>query len=318
MKSVFYLAVLSAGLCPILMGQSSANVPSILQSNLPQQPLGPGDLVSLTVYASPELSRSFRIKSDGSLRLPLLKQSIRAANIMPEELGEAIDAALRAEQVMVQPVVTITVVEYGSRPVSVTGAVRRPLTFQAYGEVTLLNALARAEGLSPEAGPDVLVSLPHSNSDGTSSRSVERISITRLMNGSDAKLNLKLQGGEEIRIPEAEKVYVVGNVKKPGAFPVQDSSNTSVLKILAVSEGVLPFAAKQAYIYRQEPGSETRKEIPVELTRIVRRETADIPLQGGDIFYIPDNRGRRLAVTTLERIAGFGTNTASGVLIWRR
>jgi len=95
-------------------------------------------------------------------------------------------------------------------------------------------------------------------------------------------------------------VYVVGNVKKPGAFPVQDSSNTSVLKILAVSEGVLPFAAKQAYIYRQEPGSETRKEIPVELTRIVRRETADVSLQGGDIFYIPDNRGRRLAVTALE------------------
>jgi hypothetical protein len=91
-----------------------------------------------------------------------------------------------------------------------------------------------------------------------------------------------------------------------------------VLKILAVSEGVLPFAAKQAYIYRQEPGSETRKEIPVELTRIVRRETADVSLQGGDIFYIPDNRGRRLAVTALERLAGFSTNTASGLLIWRR
>jgi polysaccharide export outer membrane protein len=306
-------------LCPHLLGQTAATTaPGNLLANLPAQPLGPGDLVGLSVYDSPELSHTFRIKSDGGLRLPLLKQSIRAANLMPEELGEAIAAELRAEQVMVQPVVTVSIIEFGSRPVSVTGAVRHPLTFQAYGDVTLLDALARAEGLGPDAGPDVLVSVASSNSDGTSGRSVQRISVARLMNGSDAKENLKLHGGEEIRVPEAEKVYVLGNVKKPGAFPVQDSSDTTVLKILALSEGVLPFAANQAFIYRLEPGSETRKEIPVELSQLVRRKSADTPLRGGDIFYVPDNRGKRITVTTLERLAGFGSTTASGVLIWRK
>ena len=86
---LLYLFVLSAGLCCILMGQTAAIPAGNLLNNLPPQPLGPGDLVSITVYDSPELSRSFRIKSDGTLLLPLLKQSIRAANIMPEELGEA-------------------------------------------------------------------------------------------------------------------------------------------------------------------------------------------------------------------------------------
>jgi polysaccharide biosynthesis/export protein len=317
MRSVLCLASLALYLCPVLPGQSAPSAPSGSQSNLPPQPLGAGDLVSVTVYDSPELTRSVRIKADGSLRLPFLKQPIHAATLMPEDLAEAIASALRAEQIMVQPVVTVTVTEYGSRSVTVTGAVRHPVTFQAYGDMTLLNALARAEGLAPDAGPDVLVSLPNRNPDGTYARTIEKIPMSSLMNGSDPKLNLKLQGGEEIQVPQAAKVYVLGNVKKPGAFLVQDSSQTSVLKMLAVSEGLLPFAAKQAYIYRQEPGSDRKKEIPVELTRIVHRQTADIPLEGGDIFYVPDNSSRRLTVTALEKLAGFGSATASGVLVWR-
>ena len=50
---------------------------------------------------------------------------------------------------MVDPVVKVTIVEYYSRPISVAGAVRKPVTFQATGNVTLLEALSRAEGLSP-------------------------------------------------------------------------------------------------------------------------------------------------------------------------
>lgn len=287
-------------------------------ANLPAQRIGADDLISVSVYDSPELSRTVRVGGDGQIRLPMLKRRLKAEGLLPGELENAIAEALRSEQLLVDPVVTVNVAEYRSRPISVAGAVRRPLTFQAFGGVTLLDAITRAEGLSPEAGPEILVSRKQPDENGMAATLTQRIPVKALIDAADPELNLKLSGGEEIRVPEAGKIYIVGNVKKPGAFPVRDLGDTSVLKLLALAEGLTPFAAKRAYIYRREAQTPAKNEIPIELRKIVDRKSPDVTLQADDIFYIPDNRGQRLTVGALEKITGFGAATASGVLIWRR
>jgi polysaccharide export outer membrane protein len=311
--------LLTAGLLP---GQSRP-VPAPGSSdaggaNLPMQKIGPNDLIAVSVYGAPELTRTVRVGSEGGIRLPMLKQRVRAEGALPGELETLIAEALTAERILVDPVVTVTVVEYVSRPITVGGAVRRPLTFQAYGTVTLMDALARAEGLGQDAGPEILVSRAQAGESGNVNTLVQRIAVKALIDAADPELNVRLYGGEEIRVPEAGKVFVVGNVKKPGAYPVQDVSDTTVLKMLALVEGLMPFAAKQAFIYRREAGTISKNEIPIELQKIIERRSPDVHLEAGDILYIPDNKGRRMTVTTLERIAGFGTATASGLLIWRR
>jgi polysaccharide export outer membrane protein len=160
----------------------------------------------------------------------------------------------------------------------------------------------------------VLVSFPPS-SDGKQ-LPPRRIVVKALLEGADPALNLQLHGGEEIRVPEAQKIYVLGNVKKPGAYAVQESPTSSVMKALALSEGLLPFSTKEAYIYRPVAGSPNKQEIAVPLSAIVQRKSPDVPLQGGDILYIPDNHGKRLTASVLDRIAGFGSATTSGLLIW--
>src|SRR5579884_1203835 len=124
----------------------------------PIQRIGPDDLLSVSVADCPELTRNFRVAGDGTLRLPLLKERITAKEKLPSELENDIAAALLKEQLLVKPVVSVSVIEYRSLPVSVLGAVRHPITFQAAGEVTLLDALTRADGLSPDAGPEILIS----------------------------------------------------------------------------------------------------------------------------------------------------------------
>jgi len=136
-----------------------------------------------------------------------------------------------------------------------------------------------------------------------------------LIDAADPELNVKLFGGEEVRVPEAGKVFVVGNVKKPGAFRVE-GSDTTVMKVLAMAEGLMPFATRQAFIYRREAGTGTKTEIPIELKRILDRKTPDVPLQPNDILYVPDAAGKRTSFAALEKLIGFGTATASGVLIW--
>lgn len=298
--------------------------PSSPDANLPAQKVGPNDLLWISVADCPELTRNFRVSADGTLALPLLKQRIHVANEYPLDIETQLTDALIKGQILVAPVVTVSVAEYRSVPVSVMGAVKRPVTFQAVGNMTLLDALTKAEGLSAEAGPEILVSRTRMEAGETSSGEqgadpatlVQRIPIKGLIDEADPALNIRLRGGEEIRVPAAGRVYVIGNVKKSGAFPITDGNDTSVMKVIALSEGLLPYSNKEAYIYRRESGKGNRGEIPIQLAQILNRKAPDIPLQANDILYIPDNKGRRLTAQTLDRIAGFGTSTASGVLIW--
>ena len=284
-------------------------------ANLPAQAVGPNDLIAVSVYDAPELSRTIRIGTDGMIRLPMLKQLIKAEGLFPADLETAIAQALRDEQILVDPFVTVTIAEYHSRPISVSGAVRMPLVFQAEGPISLLDAIARAQGLAENAGPEVLVSRSQPGPDGANVTLTRRITVRNLINDADPAVNIKLTGGEEIRVPEVAKIYVVGNIMRPGAYPVQNGSDTTVLQMLALSEGLSPFANKSAFIYRREANG-SKNEIPVALDKILARKSPDVPLVANDIFYIPDNRGKRIGVRAIEAIVGFGTGAGSTALVY--
>jgi len=253
-----------------------------------------------------------RVSADGFIRLPMLKQRVKAQGLMPGDLELAIAKALQDEQIIVDPFVTVTVAEYNSHPISVAGAVKQPLTFQATGPVTLLEAITRAGGLAPEAGPEILVTRTQPGTDGASTSLVQRILVKGLIDAADPALNIVLNGGEEIRVPESGKVYVIGNVKMPGAYPVGDTEST-VLQMLALSQGLMPYAAKEAYIYRRE-GNGSKNEIPIPLTKIMERKAPDTPLLANDILYVPDNKGRRMTFGALEKILLLGSGAGAAAI----
>jgi len=110
---------------------------------------------------------------------------------------------------------------------------------------------------------------------------------------------------------------VVGNVKHPGAFKIEDGFGLTVLKVLAMAEGLLPYAGKQAFIYRRsDNASLAQQEVPIDLRKILDRKQPDVALTPNDIFYIPDNRSARLTMNTIDRAIGFASSTASGLLIY--
>jgi len=273
--------------------------------NLPLQRVGPNDLVSISVYGAPELTRSFRVGADGMLRLPMLGTGIKAQELMPADLEVRISERLRDAGLFIAPIVSVSIAEYASRAISVVGAVRHPLTFQASTPISLLEALARAEGLSPEAGPELLVTL---NSPGPP----VRIVIKDLLEGTNPDLNLLLTGREQIRVPERGRFYVVGNVKKPGSFPYHEAKEDTVLKALALSEGLLPYSNSKAYILRKQAG--VSSEIPVELKRLMLRKTPDVGLLEGDILYVPDAKGARAGLAVLEKALVIGSAATTALI----
>jgi polysaccharide biosynthesis/export protein len=279
-------------------------------ANLPWQPVGPNDMLAVSVADCPELTRGFRVGENGELHLPLLNRDIPVAGLKPPEIELRIADALREQQLFVRPVVSVAVIEYRSRPIDVVGAVHQSVSFQAFGDVRLMDALARAQGLAPEAGPMIYVTTMETATDGTRNRVTKNILIRELMSGADASLNVALSGGDEVRVPEADKVYVVGNVKSPGAFMIHEDSETTVLKMLAESQGLMPYSKSDAFVYRLKPGSKERVEIPIPLRRILQRKTPDVALLPNDILYIPENAGKHLTASMLEGLTGIGAYAA--------
>jgi polysaccharide export outer membrane protein len=286
-------------------------------ANLPSQPIGPSDLIAVSIYDAPELSRTIRVGADGYFALPMLKQRLMAKGLYPADLEASISTALRDEEILVSPVVTVTIAEYHSHPISVSGSVKLPLVFQAEGPTTLLEAIARAQGLNADAGREILISRPQPGPDGNTIMLTRRISVRSLFDDADPELNVTLTGGEEIRVPEIGKIYVMGNVKRSGAFPVQDGADTTVMQMLALAEGLSPFANKQAFIYRREAAG-SKNEIAVPLDKIMKRQAPDVPLTANDILYIPDNRGKRFGMAALEKILLFGGTAGATALIYTR
>ncbi|HEV2485819.1 MAG TPA: polysaccharide biosynthesis/export family protein [Terracidiphilus sp.] len=278
--------------------------------NLSVARLGKDDLIGISVYDAPELTRTVRVDDDGNIRLPMVQQHIKAAGLLPVELENSITTALVDEHVLVSPVVTVSVVEYHSRPITVVGAVKNPTTFQATGNVTLLEAITRAGGLTENAGAEIEVGHLASSANGKSVDLTERIPVHSLMNEADPAANMKLEGGETIRVPQAGQVFVVGNVKHPGPFLITNDSESSVLKALAIAGGLDSFSSNTAYIYRIDDSSGRKNEIPIPIKKILSRKSPDVPIYGNDMLYVPSANGQRVSAKALGMVTGIGLGIA--------
>jgi protein involved in polysaccharide export with SLBB domain len=193
----------------------------------------------------------------------------------------------------------------------VTGAVRIPTIFQAVGKVTILDALARAGGLVPEqAGAEIIVTKPNGD---TGTQSIQRIPVKALISGSDPELNLKLTGGEDVRVPDVGKIIVSGSVTRPGPYPVLDGASNTVTTAIAQAGGTIQYFSHTAYIYRPDDKGAPH-EIKVELGKILKRQSPDVTLQAKDVLYVPDSSGRRITQESVNALTAVGQGATTAMV----
>ncbi len=169
--------------------------------------------------------------------------------------------------------------------ITVVGDVKIPGQFNIDGQITLLEALAKAGWITPAAGPELLLTVPGSDTP-------RKINIEQLQTSQDPAINVPLKGGEIINVPDAPKIQVIGNVARPYAVPIRKPSDATVLKVVAGVEGLTQYYAKTAYIYRKDEQGATR-EIAVPLKDIMNRKAQDVPLMADDVLFIPGDNGLR-------------------------
>ena len=119
--------------------------------------IGSGDVISVDVFDVKELSRDVRVSQTGSIGLPLVPVRLHVAGLTESQTEEKIAEVLEANGLVTHADVNVTVKERKSKPITVVGAVGHPLVYQADREVTLLEVLAEAGGISNDAGDTIIV-----------------------------------------------------------------------------------------------------------------------------------------------------------------
>jgi len=284
--------------------------------------LGPDDRITITALHADEISgKPFQVDNTGAVNLPMVGRVMVGGLTVPEaEAAVATSLMTYIEK----PLVTVNVTEYQSQPVSVMGQVNKPGQYQVKGQKTLLDMLSMAEGLRPDAGPVAKITrriengrIPLTNVvEETSGRfTVAELKLKALMESKNPAENIYVKPHDVITIPKAELMYVVGEVNKSGGFVLEGQESLTTLQALALAGGITKTASTRHAKLLCAVNGETanRKEIPVDLRKILEGKAPDIAVHAQDILFIPSNTPKNVAVRALET----AIQTGSGVIVWR-
>src|SRR5215467_10752106 len=122
--------------------------------------IGAGDLLEVYVFDVEQLSREVRVSQTGTVGIPLVPVRLHVAGLTESQAGQKIAEVLEANALVTHADVTVSVKEHKSKPITIVGAVPHPMVYEADRQVTLLEALAEAGGVSNDAGDTVIVSRP--------------------------------------------------------------------------------------------------------------------------------------------------------------
>jgi polysaccharide export outer membrane protein len=290
-------------------------------------PIGSGDLVHVEVFDVPELTRDLRVSETGDITYPLIPGKIPASGLTADQLEQKLAKLLIENGLVSHPQVSVFVKEQNSQPVSLVGAVVRPMVYQVIRPTTLLELLAQAGGVTDEAGTWVIVTRnghPINDKNGvagaidTTGPDTQTITIRLqdLLESGNPAFNIQIYGGDAVSVPRAGIVYVMGGgISQPGGYILQShGEQVTVLKAVALAHGLTWFAkADQAVIMRNNTDTGRKDMIPVRIKQIQKQKSDDVTMKSNDILYVPDNAGLKV----LAKGAEAGITIGTGLAIYR-
>jgi polysaccharide biosynthesis/export protein len=234
--------------------------------------VGSQDVLNITSQDDPALSGKFTVEADLTFTFPLLGR-VRAGGLTLREVESQLQAKLVSEGFFKDPQIMVSIEQYKSQKVFIVGEVRSPGAYALSGDMRLVEALALAGSTLPTAagevvivpaGSDSLMVKPASVDEAEASGApVVRVNLRELQNGAFQQ-NVQLNGGDTVFVLKAENIYVFGQVKNPGAYPLQQDV-TTVLQGLALAGGVTDRGAtSRVEIVRTVNGEQKKLKVKLE------------------------------------------------------
>jgi polysaccharide export outer membrane protein len=280
-------------------------------------PIGAGDWLDVSEYHTPAFHSAVRVSTAGTVTLPMVGEM--NLNGMDEQAAaRAIESTLLAKGMLLHPLVSVVVTYYAGEDVSVLGEVTRPGVYPYGVHHRLLDVLSEASGLAPDAGR--LVNIVHRDDPQTPHP------VLLDPGGTDASSdqnpddhNPELMAGDTVQVSRAGLVYVVGDVIRPGGFPIDPAQKLTLVQAVALAWGPTQNAAlgKAVLVREQKDG---RTLTALNLKRLLRGQDPDQPVYDGDILFVPDSFAKNLMNRTLESAvqSTVGVSIYSGLVFSQR
>ncbi|MGD0832402.1 MAG: SLBB domain-containing protein, partial [Terracidiphilus sp.] len=244
-------------------------------------PIAAGDFLDVSEVHTPEFHSLVRVSPSGTVSLPMIHQ-VQVGGMDEQAAAHAIETALMAQGMLLHPQVSVLITSFAGQDVSVLGEVVHPGVYPYTLHHRLLDLISAASGLSPNAGR--LVNIFHRDD----ARTPHPVVLDPGGTDTAGDHNPELAPGDTVQISRAGLVFVVGDVLRPGGFPVDPAQGLTVLQALSQAWGTTQnAAATKAILIREQKGGRTLTSL--NLKRMLHGQEPDQPVHDRDILFVPDS-----------------------------
>lgn len=240
--------------------------------------IGPGDILHVHVFDTPDLDQDARVSDNGNLPL-ILGGEVQVAGLTTVQAARAIEGALQKGNILLHPKVAVTITDSATQKVTVSGAVKVPGVYVITTPRSVLDVLAMAGGLTDLADRNILVE--RRNQKDRVHYIVSNDAATALDTA------VKVYPGDSVVVPLAGIVYVLGDVAHPGGYTMASNDvQVTALQLIARAGGTNHSAVpSHSRLIRKIDKAYVEESLP--LSDMQKGKRADIALQPDDIIYVP-------------------------------
>jgi polysaccharide export outer membrane protein len=247
-----------------------------------------GDLLHLQVYDTPEMEQHARVTDSGTIPFSFLG-TVSVSGLTPAQAAEQIEHRLVAAGVMLHPEVTVRVEVYATQNASVMGQVQKPGSYEIDTGRKVVEVLAMAGGLTDVADRHITI-----QRFGAAQQKIDYYYSNSARSAlSDDPM---VYPGDTVVVPKAAVVYVLGDVSKPGGYPISTNNSTmTVLQAIALAGYANHTAALgKSRLVRATPAGVV--EIDLEVNAMEKGKKPDVALLADDVVYIPFSFMRNIGI----------------------
>jgi polysaccharide biosynthesis/export protein len=246
--------------------------------------IGPRDRVAIRVFEVPDLDAEVSVAGNGNIEFTPIGE-VPAEGKTPQELARELERRLE-ERFLQRATVSVELLEFRARPISVIGAVERPGNLNISGSLSLIEALTAAGGLVENHGPTIHVLRTAAN--GLSDQL--EIPVDALLVEANRRYNIPVFANDVINVPTRVErvVYFIGEVARPGALQFGSNERFSLLAAVARAGGLTERAGRKVTIKRADRNG-TEQELDFDYRDVVAGKLADPLLRNGDVLVIKES-----------------------------
>ena len=290
--------------------------------------IGPGDTLEIRVFGNPEMSKDFRVDNQGRIRPVFIKEELTVACLTEIQVARMLEE--KYSKYLRTPMVDVFVKDFQSQPIAVIGAVMQPGRFKLQRRIRLLELLGQAGGVNGNSGTTInlirsqeynycrnpagmpaplLVAVPKPDEAANGEKTTDEAFAGQLitLNLRDVLLgtpetNIYVEPGDTISVPDADQVFLVGGVMRPGPIVMRQSLRLS--EAVGMAGGFFTDVSKNKItVSRQIAGSTQRETLIVDFEAVEKKKAEDLILRPSDVINVPASTVKGIGRSLLGLIA---------------